>query len=219
MKRKYVRARRTRRGQKNSLTVKRTFYSGSVNPAIGATNQFWSYLTPSLGSAGILFNTTLSGLPNLTEYRDLFDTFKLSAVKYRLVPRVGPLTQDQTIPSTGTTFIDKPMISTLIDPKSQITASGTYSLGTYNTFLELGNVRRRRGDREVNIYWKPLIQEQYGSGALRYIKPRYTNIDTLGQSMPHRGCYVFWHNWNFTSVSLPQYDVYVTYYLKFKGQR
>lgn len=217
--RKNFRVPRPRKMSNNYLSVKRSFYAGIVSPSTASTPGFWSFLAPSLNSAGLLFNTTLTGLPNVGEYSSLFDTYKLSAIKYRLVPRTGPFSQDQTIPSTGTTFLDKPNISILYDPKNTLAFAGTYSPTTYNVFTELGNVKRFRGDRDINIYMKPLIQEQYGSGAIRYMKPRFTAMDAAGLAMPHRGTMVFFHQNAWTSTSLPSFDVYVTYYMQFRGQR
>lgn len=202
----------------NVLNVKRQFYAGRVIPSTATTLNFWCYVTPTLQSAGIMSSTTLAGLPNLTEYTNLFDTFKLAAIKYRFVPRNMDYNLSQVNPSTGTTFFDVPQVSILKDPQSTVSPSGVYGITSYNTLLEQGNVRRVRGDKEFSVYLKPLIQEQYGSGALRYIKPRYTGTDASGVAMPHRGFHIYWHNFNF-STTFTEYDVYVTYYMSFKGQK
>lgn len=200
----------------NYLSIKRSWYAGRVVPSTVSTNNFWCYCTPTLMNAGILSTTTLSGLPNLSEYTVLFDAYKISGIKYRFVPRNMDYNLGQINP-TGT-FYDVPMVSIINDPTSVVLPSGAYTMATYNTFAETGSLRRIRGDKEFTIYMKPLIQEQYGSGALRYIKPRFTATDSNGQTMPHRGFHIFWHNFNFSST-FTEYDVYVTYYITFKGQR
>lgn len=207
-----------RRSSKNTLTVQRTWYAGQVVPSTVATGNFWSYVTPSLSSAGTIATTALSAVPNLTEYTSLFDSFKVSAIKLKFRPRNVDINLSQSNPSTGTTYTDVPYVSYLIDPYSTLTPSGTYSIATFNNFYAEGRAKTIRGDKEFSIYWKPKCQEQFGSGALRYINPRYASTDTAGTTMPLRGVHIFFHSYNFTGV-FNQYDVYATYYMKFKGQK
>lgn len=217
-KRKAFMKRVPRKIPMNSLKVKRTWYAGQVVPSTTTTANFWSYVTPSLNSAGTIATTALSAVPNLTEYTSLFDSFKINAIKLTFRPRNVDFNLSQTNPSTGTTYSDVPYVSYLIDPYSTLSPSGTYSIGTFNNFYAEGKAKTIRGDKEFSIYWKPKCQEQFGSGALRYIKPRYAATDTNGNTMPFRGVHLFFHSYNFTGV-FNQYDVYATYYMTFKGQK
>lgn len=202
----------------NALKVSRTWYAGQVVPNTTTTAGFWNYVSSSLSSAGTIAGTALSALPNSTEYTNLFDTFKLNGIKFKFRPRNVDLNLSQTNPSTGTTYTDVPYVTYLVDPYSGLAPSGTYSIATYNNLLQEGKIKTVRGDKEFSIYVKPRVQEQFGSGAIRFISPRYTLTDTNGTTMPHRGFHMFFHSYNFTGV-FNTYDVYVTYYMTFKGQK
>lgn len=202
----------------NALRVCRTWYAGQVVPSTASTAGFWSYVTPSLSTAGTIAGTALASLPNSAEYTNLFDTFKINAVKFKFRPRNVDLNLSQTNPSTGTVYTDVPYVTYLADSYNTLTPSGIYGITAYNTLLQEGKVKTIRGDKEFSIYMKPKIQEQFGSGAVRFVKPKYTATDTNGTTMPHRGFHIFFHSYNFTGV-FNQYDVYVTYYMTFRGQK
>lgn len=205
--------------QKATLFVKRKVFCSSINPSTVTTANFFSYVTPSLSSAGSMANVNIGGLTNIGEYQALFDQFKLSAIKYELYPRVTDLVNDQN-PATGGTFRDRPYVSFCIDKKGTLTPTGTYVQATWNQFAESGNVKTVRGDKKVTIYLnKPMINEQFGGGANRYVSPKYADLDGAGTTMQHRGFYIFFHTQTFAGSALIGYDVYATYYLAFKGQK
>lgn len=212
---------RTLRAYRNlqTLSVKRRFWAGTITPGTTSTTSFWNYVTPTLSSAGFICGTTLGGLPNLAEYQALFDQYRLNAIKLEFKPRVFNVTNDQN-PATGGTFRDRPYVSILIDRRGTTTPAGTYSNSTYNAFAEAGNVKMKRGDRDLSVYLsKPIISEQYGGGATRYVSPKFTDMDSAGITMPHRGMYSFFHTQQFSTTAFTSYDVFATYYLTFKGQK
>jgi hypothetical protein len=108
------------------------------------------------------------------------------------------------------------IVSVIMDPKNQTVPTGSYSSTTYNIFSENGKVKKYNGDKNITIFFKPMCTEQFGGGALRFIKPAWTSTNADGLALPHRGFHIFFHNANF-STQFNSYDVYATYYLQFKG--
>lgn len=208
---------RTLRSYYDSLSCKRRVFAGQVSPANTSTGAFWSYVTTSLGTAGTLWTTVLAGLSNMAEYDALFDQYTLKAYKFEFHPRFVDLNQDQTYDSTAPTNFVRGYVDVIVDPKNTTVPSGALSSATYNSFCELGNPRTYRADKPFSIFIRPKIQEQYGGGFNRYIGPQPTDISATG--MQHRGFHIFCRNQNMSGTLLPQFDVYVTYYLRFKGKR
>lgn len=200
------------------VSVKRTCYLGTINPNTVATYGFWQYRTVSLNS-GFTDQSlaNMGGLTNLSEYTALFDQYKLSAFKILLRPRRLDVQSSQDL-YAGATFLDRNYVTIVKDPTDITSPTGTYTNATFNSFLECGKARTYRGDRPVSIYMKPKVQEQYGSGANRYVTPKWTDLNTSGTTMPHRGFHLYFHNQAMTT-SFMQYDVFITYYLKFKGMK
>lgn len=225
-KRKFTRKRRTMnisrpRSSLNAvpqISVKRTCYLGTISPNTVATYGFWQYRTVSLNSGftdQALAN--MGGLSNLSEYTALFDQFKLCAFKIVLRPRRLDVQSTQDVP-TGSSFLDRNYVTIVKDPTDITSPTGLYTVATFNSFLECGKARTYRGDRPISIYMKPKVQEQYGSGANRYVSPKWTDLNTSGTTMPHRGFHLYFHNQAMTNTFM-QYDVFITYYLKFKGMK
>lgn len=203
-----------------TLTVKRRCFVGSVTPSTAATTSFYCMVNPSLGSAGTLWGTSLSGLSNLAEYQALFDQFRINAVKLELHPTSVDYNFDQLQPSTGTTFYPRGYVSYIIDRRGTTAPAGTYTSTTYNAFTEIGPVKQRRADKKISIYLsKPLITEQFGGGATRYVTPKFADMNASGTAMPHQGIYMFVHQQGFSTASWPTFDVYATYYVTFRGMK
>lgn len=201
------------------LQVARTFYAGSFTPSTTTTANFVSFITPSLNSAGTICGVTMNGLTNVAEYTSLFDQFKLNAIRLQFRTRITDLNYQQSTPAG--TFTDVPQMSVIREFRDPpLLNPGTYGVASFNNFCESGKVKTyRNDDRVVSLYFRPKISEQYGSGAVRYISPRWTDLDTNGQAMTHRGVWVYFNNRNFGSAGFAVYDVHATYYLQFKGMR
>lgn len=227
-RRKYVRksgrfgkrARFSRRGTPY-LRVRRTCYLGQFTPGTASTAGFWQYRTVSLAKG--FFDSTgasMGGLSNLSEYTPLFDLYKLKAFKITLRPKFVALNTGQ-INATTSAVKDLPYVGIKIDPSDTAVASGTYSPATLNSFLEQTGVRIRRADRPINIYVKPKVTDTYGGGgALRYVYPTWTDLSTpAGQDVAHRGYWLYFWNQNFNNTDFLPYDVFITYYLQFKGAK
>lgn len=215
------RTRYSRRGTPY-LRVRRTCYLGGFMPNTTTTAGFCQYRTCSL-TKGFFDQTgaSIGGLTNLSEYTPLFDLYKLKAYKITLRPRWTGInqTQQMSVPLASATVYDVPYVAIKIDPTDTTTITGTYGATSFNAFLEQTGVRIKRADRAFSIYVKPKITEQYGSGANRYVTPNWTDLSTtFGQDMPHRGYWLYFFTQNFASL-YQSYDVFVTYYLQFKGAK
>lgn len=205
------------------LSVKRLCVSGTpMTVSTTATSNFWRYQTVSLDSGFQQFDvggTTLTNLTNLAEYQALFDEYKLSAYKVTLIPKFVDYAQQQGIAYNSTALV--PYICIVKDPQSKLVPTGVWSATTLNTLLENGG-KIYRADRPINIYMRPKVTEQYGSGADRYVSPKFTDLSSAaGTSMPHRGfhMFVFVGTWVSAQMANLAWDVRTTYYLKFKNPR
>lgn len=212
-----------------TLRQKRMVYAGVLAPSGSlstGTSYFWQYQTVSLDKGIKNFDatsTTLTGLSNKSEYQALFDQYKLGAYKITLRPRMQDINAAQFITTggTGTTGAHPPpRFCICIDGKSTLTPSGTYSPSTLNTLLENGG-KIYRADKPVNIYVKSWITEQYGGGANRYVRAKYTDLNNVaGTDMAHRGFHMFLFREGFDSSNTQlEWDVFITYYLTFKNAK
>lgn len=226
-KRRFNITRRKYRSTKDVGLSVRRMVSGTtpLTYSTVATTNFWKYNTVSLDSIMLNYSSgsTICSLTNLAEYQQLFDQFKLSAYKITLRPKYVNYNMSQQNATTGTTPYNIPYVCILKDAESAPSISGGWSQTTLNALLEQGG-KIYRADRPVSIYMKPKVAEQYGSGAVRYITPRYTNLGTgsnAGTQMAHQGFHMFFFNgtWDTASVSQQAWDVYATLYLKFKNPK
>lgn len=217
---------RSRRTRGAYLRVKRLVVANApltIGPGVG-TAGFWQYVQPSLDifmrDMNAVSPVSLGGLTNLTEYTNLFDQYKLSALKYTFVPRLSNINAEAVLNLTGTSVIRKPYWCIVKDPQTQLTPTGAWSRANLNVLLEQGG-KIYSADKPINIYLKPRISEQYGGGATRWVRPNWTTTDAPGASMPHRGFHLFAFNDDFDSTSFAnmRWDVRVTYYLQFKNMR
>lgn len=208
------------RGRVPNVSVKRKCYLGTVVPNTTGVSGYYRYIQPSL-SSGFTTQTGggMPGLTNVGEYAALFDMYKLNAFKIELVPKVGLIGTDQA--TIAPVMPNKPYLTIIKDPSATVTPAGTYSAATLNAMLENGNAKTYNFSRKVTIYMKPKISEQYGNGATRLIRPMWTDLNAVGQQMPHRGFYIFQHTQDMNPAGLSDYsyDVFITYYLHFKGMR
>lgn len=213
-----------------TLRVKRMVYQGVLAPAAGlstGTNYFWQYQTVSLTKGLKQFDAgsptigTGNTLTNLVEYQALFDQYKLGAYKVTLRPRMQEINANQ-VSTTGDQIFPAyqvPYMCILQDCKNTVTPSGTYGAASLNTLLE-GGGKIRRADRPINIYIKPYVTEQYGTGAIRHVRPTWTDTTGVGPDMPHNGFHMYLFRNGFEqSNQFLAWDVTITYYLTFRNPK
>lgn len=213
-RRRRVYARKSRRMVMDSLNVKRRCFAGQITPNTATVNGFWNYVTTSLGSAGTMCGSALGGLTNVAEYQALFDTVRINSYTITLEPKYVDYNLD-IVTNDTTQLVTRSYVDVIIDPKNNVTPTGTLTSATYNAFCELGTPRRFRGDKKIQFTVKPLCREEFGGGFNRFIKPPFADSSATG--IAHRGFHIFHHNQNMATPSIP-YDVYIEYNLSFRGK-
>lgn len=197
-----------RRFAKAKLAIKRTTYGGNWNMSTVSTSGFWRYLTYSL-----------SGMNNYTEFTNVFDEYKLCAIKVKFIPRydnfAGSNTTDVVQPNV--TNQTGNYITTYIDTDPGMVPSGTYTSATFNTFIENcnGRFKMRQALRPFSVYFKPKIPKDIGGTSTAVQRPCW--LSTASPTITHSGAHVFMHDVNFVGSSGQSYDMFVTYYVQFRG--
>lgn len=187
----------------------RTFRLENWTPSTATTADFWRYYQP-----------TFAQLQAYTEFTTLFDEYRISALKLTFRPRYnsfdGANTTDTTLP--GVTNQGQTYLSIIVDDSTSTPApAGVYTVTNYNGFSEIGRVKTYVANRPISVYWKPKVTDTVQGLNCRALRSPWIGIDQTGIS--HRGVHAFAHDVNFTGVFGQSFDVYLTYYLMFKGFR
>lgn len=194
------------------LNVKKTFYLGNWQPSSATVNGFWRYYT-----------FVLSDLPDLASYVAMFDTARINAIRVDFHPRFDNFAGNDTVDVAppGITNQAGTRMSVVIDPKSNLVPSGTYTVGTYNGFLEQGRVRTYTGNRPFKVYFVPNVNYNLGAvaGQTRRRAPALQLSDANSQTVSHTGFHIFAWDQAFNGSFGNSFDLIVTFYLTFKGMR
>lgn len=191
-----------------SVSLKRTFWF-----------EYWSFSTASIDGFWRFYQPTMATMPNLSEYTALFDQYKINGVKVTLRPRwTGADGSDAT--TAGTT--NKPLQSVhyIVDPLSQVSRSGAYTSSTFNSFCENGNVKSVQGIKPIDIYWKPMHNEDAGgTSTARFVGPRYLSLKDA-TAVQQSGVHIFLQDPNFANAGAGWgYDVFFTFYFQLRGMK
>ena len=187
------------------VSFNRTFYYENWTPSTATTAGFWKY-----------YGFRLNQLPNYTEITALFDRYKINAIKVTFRPRfdnfAGNDTTDTTLP--GVTAQGTTMMHIIADPDSIVTPSGTYTIGTLNSFLENGSVKTHDGTKPISVYFRPKVNRTVGAedAGSRIRAPWHT-----ATNVSHFGFHAFMQDVNMTGTFNQSYDVFVTYYMMAAG--
>lgn len=203
--------RRYRKRSPPMVRVKRRVFISNWQPNTVSVDGFWRY-----------YRFQIDALPSLTEFTNLFDTYKIGALKVEFRPRfdsfAGNDTTDTTLP--GVTNQSGTYLSVIKDPYSTTLPVGTYTSANYNAFCENGNVRTYNGTRPVTVYYKPTIDNLVGFGVVnQFSRRRSTFIQANSVTVPHHGFHIFAHDQNFNGTFGNSFDVYVTFYMTWKRIR
>lgn len=192
------------------MSIKRKFWHSLWQPATATTGQFWKKLT-----------INLTQVPNYTELTNLFDQYKINAVKWTLIANFSAIDGNQTL-GFGGTQLAKPTVHVCYDKYSTISPSGTYSTGTLNTFMEQGKIKTVKDPfQPIQIYIRKPTYDAWDAFNSTTLKPsRFLRTDTLAGAT-HYGPNVFVHDPNMSGNNLApvSWDVYCTVYMKCKGQK
>ena len=188
----------------NLVSIKRSFVSAPFS-----VNNSWS---------GASFNFTLAALPNYTEFTNLFEQYRINAVKLTFIPSADGIdfNQQQSNSSAGGNWATIPRLYTAIDK------DGNAQVASENAVLQYGNHRIIRSPlRPFSIYVKsPCVQ--VGTANLVTLvggAPKSRQwLDCDNYSVQHWGC-VVGGIVPYTSATSPSigYQVIATYYMQFKN--
>jgi len=191
----------TRMIRDNVVLFKRRFL-------VSSSTTFGSWSTQA-------YSFTLGALPNYTEITNLFEQFKINAVKLTFIPLADSVdfNQYQESKATSRPYATQPRMYTLVDK------DGAPTVSTEAIMLENSAVRIiRQPLKGFNIYInKPCVQVEVGttlgfSGAMPRASP-WLDCDNYG--VRHEGCVVGGVTTDGT-VSFG-FQVIATYYIAAKG--
>lgn len=198
--------RRVQRNQYMQLT--RTIYQGNWAPNTATTAGFWRVFAPTFADMGASAN----------DFGSLFDSYRIKAIKVTFRPRFDNFAGNDTVDTTlpGVTNQAGTRLAVIVDPHTTTAATGTYSATNFNTFIENGKVRFYEGNRPVNIYWRPKVEQTAGGlNAARRISAPWLQTSTTNIS--HWGFHVFAHDNAFSGTFGNSFDIFYTYYLQLKN--
>lgn len=168
--------------------------------------------TVSLGWLAFPYQFKLDDIVSYSEFTNLFDSYKINAIKLTFTPYWNSNDVSNQTSFTGVL----PRVYTLID-RNGIPVS---TLNTEDRFLEYSNARQiKNPDKPFSIYVKAPGVELSSSGAITsspaVIKYKPW-IDTSNTTIPHNGCALGMVIPAGTSTMGFYYHVVATYYLQFK---
>lgn len=192
---------------KGIVSIKRKWWVQNWVPGTAATNDFFRN-----------FNFTLSNAPNVTDFQNLFEFYRITGWLIELVPRYDGFNGNDTVDTTlpGITNQNATRVHVNVDPLDTSTPGGVYSSTTLNSFLESGTTKVYSGNKTIKIYIKnPATTDTIGgtTGA-RSSSPW---IVTSQAGVQHWGAKVFIMNNNFSTSFGQDWDIYYTAYMQFKG--
>jgi len=199
---------RPRMSRMPSLNVTRTSYLTVWNPQTASTVGFWQYLTANL-----------QNITNYNEYVAVFDTYRINSLKFTFRPRydnfAGNDTTDTTLP--GTTAQGGTNAHVIIDPKSGVVPTGTYTSANLNSFLENGKVRSYTGTKPftINIKYPTITDDVNGTTGAVYKRAPF--LSTKNTNILHRGAHVFLQDTALTGTFNQSFDLFVTMNITFRG--
>lgn len=104
----------------------------------------------------------------------------------------------------------------IVDQRTTVAPSGTYTRSTLNTFLENGKVKSYTGNRPFSVYFKPAVAQTVGnvSGAGFLYAPW---LQTSQTALTHYGFHAFAQDFNMNGSFGQAFDVFVKFYIQCKG--
>lgn len=193
------------------LYIKRKQWSTTWIPSTVATSDFWKS-----------FAMQLSFLPNSTELTNLFDQYKICAIKWTFFPRFTSFSGNDNTDTTppGVTNLGQTMMHICYDNRSTVTPAGTYSSANLNTFMEQGRIKTiLNPNRPVSVYMKPVIQGEYIGGTATNMFTKSKWLPTSSPSINHIGPNIFVQDHNFSGTFAQQWDILVTTYVALRNQK
>lgn len=184
----------------------RTGYAGTWSWATTTTNDFWRYMTFSAAN-----------IQNFTDMSNLFDEYRINAIKVTFRPRYDSIIGGTT---PATTAIAQAYAHVLVDPASTLLPTGVYNASGMNTLLENQGVKTYTLNKPFSVYFKPKVQDslQGGGTATRVINPGFIKTNETG--VDHRGFHMYIQQNAFaTDNTQIKLDMYYTFYLTLRNTK
>lgn len=182
------------------LSMKKFCYTGSWSFSTASTNGFWRYFT----------YTAANAVQNFSDISNLFDEYKVNAIKVTFRPRYDSITPGEAQPQAYAHYV--------IDPASTTNPSGTYGATSLNAFLEQQGVRSRTLNRPFSVYFKPKMQDEVlgGSTATRVIRPTFLKTSQTAVEFGGFHMYIQQNNFANTNANIIL-DMFVTLFMQVKN--
>lgn len=193
------------------LRVKRTFYQGAWVFGTASTGEFWRYNTYTFGA-----------LPSVSEFTNMFDEYKLSAIKVTFRPRYDSVSINSVVDGTSQPNITQPQAyaHVIVDPASTTLPSGIYNNGTLNTFLENGGIKTYTLNRPFSVYFRPKVRTSANGGSSASVVQSSPWLRTSDTGVVHNGFHMFLQQNDFSiGANYIRLDTFVTYYFQVKSMR
>lgn len=204
-------SRRTRRRTRMRVPRRRALLSNNVHHF-----KRTAELTAIVGAtaAGTPIDTlgalqfTLSQVPNVSEFSQLYDMFRVNAIKVSFVPA-----QTGSDINPVSSFGYMPDFWTVLDYDDASTPSKT-------DMLQYPGLKKTRGHQTHHRYFKPaVLAELYRSAVSTSYAPKWKQwLDFSHTDVPMYGIKYFAHAASFAGQQ-PAWRVYATFYFSCKGVR
>ena len=180
------------------------------------TASITSGSVPTITPVSKGFSFQLSDLPNVSEYTSLFDQYKITGIKLRIVPRTSMTTQGVV---TGTTaMVGYGQVVTALDFDDAANPIAK------DTLLEYGSAKYTASNKIHTRYFKPKVLNAVwvNIASTGYAAVKAPWIDQANNNLPHYGLKMWIdapENSGGGSNSSISYDGYATYYFMCKNTR
>lgn len=169
------------------------------------TAGFWRY-----------FTFTANQINDWSEFRNVFDEYRINGIKVEMRPCYDSVDLSIVTPSTllGSVHV-------AVDPISTYVPIGVPGPGSLNLMLQQAqSVKTYKSDQVVKYYVKPKIMRQVFGGGTAGETTASTWLKCDGsEAVPHRGVHVYIQPYNWLTPTTINYDIFVTYYMQFRGNR
>lgn len=206
-RRRVVKRRRTMKVPKsmvsqNIMMCKRKYYFGVID--IPLTSWFSQ-----------AFDFRLSYLPNYTEFTNLFDQYKINAVKIDFVPSTTGNDQEGLYNQTGAggAWFFSPIVYTLIDK------DGNPQVSTQNATMENSKARLIKKPFEPFSIYVRKPQLLMSAGLTTSAIQTRGWIDTTAAGAYHHGAAIAGQILNGTTAAVMRYYCTITYYMAFRNAK
>lgn len=175
--------------------------------------------SPSPGHTAYGLDFKLSRLPQYTEFTALFDAYKITGVKLRIVPRYS---NSDLITLEGNAFMPKPMYITADQDDITVGASWTEVDAMQNEATKIIPIISNNGS-PITMYLKvkpqTVLQTNPGTGLSTATAGQFSGwIDTIQPDVLHYGLKLLVPTKaQVDSKNRCEFDIFATYYLKFRN--